>query len=126
MKYIKGPFLVLPSLVVCCQHTFPALQSPPTINMFHSLEPSIPAQLVSFPSPKTYGVSQTFLFSLAGLLVYAAFPISFAQPHLHFLPEAVPSLLPEGGCLENLWTLRPSSIFLPHLDFNLLKGFNLL
>lgn len=108
MKYIKGPFLVLPSPVVCCQHTFPALQSPPTINIFHLL--SFSTQLVSFPSPKTPGGSQTLLSSLAHLVC--------ARPHLHFLPEAVPpSLLLEGECLENLWTFKPSSIFLPPLGF---------
>lgn len=65
MKYIKGLFLVLPSLLVCFQHAFPALQSSPTINIFHLLEPSIPAQVVCLPSPKTYVVSQIFLPFLA-------------------------------------------------------------
>lgn len=78
---MKGPFLILSSPVVRFQHTFPALQSSPTINIFHLLEPSLPAQLVSFPSPTTtYMVSQTFLSSLAGT------PVETVSPSL--LPSA--------------------------------------
>lgn len=111
---MKGPFLILSSPVVRFQHTFPALQSSRTINIFHLLEPSLPAQLVSFPSPTTYMVSQTFLSLLAGTPVGTVSPSLLpSTTSIHFLLQAVLSVVSESKRLENFWTLRTPSIFMP-------------
>lgn len=112
---MKGPFLILSSPVVRFQHTFPALQSSPTINIFHLLEPSLPAQLVSFPSPTTYMVSQTFLSSLTGT------PVGTVSPSL--LPSATSTSSSKLSCLScqkvNAWK---TSGLLGHLPYLCLVG----